>query len=155
MIPSVIEAHLRQHHAGFQHHHHLAASTAQDLAAAEHVSGYRVAKPVILRIGGDPAIAVVSAAERVRVAALEEAMGKPVELVAEDEFAPWFEPCERGAEPPLAMFGLPILVDAQLAQEPRVVMPCGTHEDAVVVDVPRWLECEHVQAMPDLGAPLH
>lgn len=155
MIPSAIEAHLRQHHPGYQHHQHSNAPTAQDLAAAEHVSGYRVAKPVIVRIGDKAAIAVVSAAQRVRLGALEEALGSGVELVAEDEFAPWFAPCERGAEPALAMFGLPILVDAHLARERRVVMPAGTHEDAVVLDVDRWIECEHVQMVPDLAAPPH
>jgi Ala-tRNA(Pro) deacylase len=155
MIPSVIETHLQQHHPGFEHHQHAVAGSAQDLAAAEHVSGYRVAKPVIVKIGGKPAMVVVSAAHNVRLGAIEEAMGAEVQLVPEQEFAAWFTPCERGAEPALAMFGLPILVDAHLASERKIVMPAGTHEDAVVIDVPRWLECEKVQTIPDLAAPLH
>lgn len=154
MIPVAIQEHLRQHHPGFEHHPHASAATAQDLAAAEHVTGHRVAKPVVVRIGDAPALAVVSAAERVRLSALEEALGRPVELVPEGEFAAWFTPCESGAEPPLAMFGLPIFVDAELAGARRLLMPAGTHQDAVVVDVDRWLECEQVQTMPDLGAPM-
>jgi Ala-tRNA(Pro) deacylase len=155
MIPSTIQEHLTQHHPGYEHHHHQLAGSAQELAAAEHVTGYRVAKPVIVRVRGQAAIAVVSAAQRVRLGALEEAMGAPVELVPEDEFARWFGPCERGAEPALAMFGLPILVDAHLAGERKIVMPAGTHEDAVVLDVERWLACERAQTVPDLGAPIH
>jgi Ala-tRNA(Pro) deacylase len=120
----------------------------------EHVSGYRVAKPVVVRIDGDPVIVVVAAAEHVRLGALEEATGRRVELVPEWEFVGWFPACELGAEPPLAMFGLPILVDGTLARADRILMPAGTHEDAVVIDTARWLECEHVQTIPDLGAPL-
>jgi Ala-tRNA(Pro) deacylase len=155
MIPSAIESHLREHHPGFEHHPHRSSATAQELAAAEHVTGYRVAKPVVVRSGDRAAIAVVSAAQRVRLPALERAMGAPVELVGEAEFAGWFKPCEPGAEPALALFGLPILVDAHLAREERIVMPAGTHEDAVVLDVERWLACERAQTVPELGAPLH
>lgn len=155
MIPALIEAHLQQHHLGYVLHHHRPASTAQDLAAAEHVTGHCVAKPVVLRMGEQPAIAVVSAAQRVRLSALEEATGLPVELVPESEFAEWFAPCENGAEPPLSVFGLPILVDARIAGEERLLMPGGTHEDSIVVDTGEWMRCEAVQTIPDLGAPMH
>jgi Ala-tRNA(Pro) deacylase len=155
MIPATVEAHLRECHAGFEHHLHRTALTAQQLAAAEHVSGRDVAKPVILRIGGVAAIAVVSAAQCVDLSALEEATGKPVHLVPEWEFVEWFPSCEMGAEPPLAIFGLPILADATLALADRLVLPAGTHDDAVVVDTCRWLECEDVQTLPGLGTRLH
>jgi Ala-tRNA(Pro) deacylase len=155
MIPVVIEAHLRECHEGFTHHLHRTALTAQELAAVEHVSGYHVAKPVIVRIGGDPAIAVVSAAHRVDLGALEEASGSRVDLVPEWEFVEWFPACEMGAEPPLAMFGLPIIADLTLALADKLVLPAGTHDDAVVVDTDRWMECENVQAISGLGTPLH
>jgi Ala-tRNA(Pro) deacylase len=155
MIPAPVEAHLRECHAGFEHHPHRSAVSAQELAQVEHVSGFRVAKPVVVRIDGDPAIVVVSAAEHVRFGALEETTGRRVELVPEWELAALFPACELGAEPPLALFGLPILVDETLARAERILMPAGTHEDAVVVDTARWLQCEHVYTVPGLGAPLH
>jgi Ala-tRNA(Pro) deacylase len=155
MIPAVIEAHLRQCHPGFEHHLHRTALTAQERAAAEHVSGYRVAKPVIVRIGGDPAIAVVSAAQHVDLGALEKASGSRVDLVPEWEFVEWFPPCEMGAEPPLAMFGLPIVADLALALSDKIVLPAGTYDDAVVVDTDRWIDCENVQAIVGLGTQLH
>ena len=67
----------------------------------------------------------------------------------------WFPFCELGAEPPLALFGLPIVIDAALANEERIVFPAGAHGDAVEVDTSEWLECENVQTLPGLGAPLH
>jgi prolyl-tRNA editing enzyme YbaK/EbsC (Cys-tRNA(Pro) deacylase) len=151
MIPSIVEKHLQRNYQGFEHHVHLAAMTASELAAAEHVAGRRVAKPVVIRIAGGLALAVVSAAERVNLSALEEATGLSVELVSEDEFAKLFEPCERGSEPPLAIFGAPIFMDTKLEQEPKVLMPAGTHRDAVVLDTYRWMICEHAQPVANLG----
>jgi Ala-tRNA(Pro) deacylase len=151
MIPPTIEAHLRSHHGGYEHHRHARAVTAQELAAAEHVSGHRVAKAVVVSLDGLIAFAVVAATDRVSLAALEEATGRPAELVAESEFTPRFEPCEAGAEPPLAMFGVPIFVDEVLLQERKLVMPAGTHEDAIVLDTGEWMRCEGVTPIAGLG----
>jgi Ala-tRNA(Pro) deacylase len=155
MIPSNIEEHLRQKHQGFEHHVHRAAMTAQDLAAREHVSGHRVAKPVVVKLDGNLALAVVAASERLNLAALEEATGLRVELVSEQEFAPLFEPCERGAEPPLALFGVPIFMDARLEQEKTLLMPAGSHQDAVVLDTHQWMACEKAQPVANLGVLSH
>ncbi len=151
MIPTMVEAHLRQKHQGYEHHVHAPAMTAQELAAAEHVSGRRVAKAVILRLDGQLAIAVVGAAEKLNLGAVEEATGMIAELVPEPEFAARFVPCEAGAEPPFALFGLPIFMDEKLERERTLVMPAGTHEDAVLLDTHQWMTCERVQPVANLG----
>lgn len=151
MIPAMIETHLRAHHGGYEHHRHASAVTAQELAAAEHVSGYFVAKPVVVMLGGELALAVVSAADRVSLGVLEEATGSEAELVPEIEFAGRFEPCDAGAEPALAVFGVPILADEKLLQAARIVMPAGTHEDSIVLDTQEWIRCEKVQPIANLG----
>jgi Ala-tRNA(Pro) deacylase len=151
MIPTVIEAHLRENHRGFEHHQHSTAMTAQDLAAADHVTGYQVAKPVVVRLGGRLVLAVVSAAERVSLGMLEEATGERAELVPEGEFAAHFAPCEAGAEPPLAVFGLPIFADEKFLRSDRILMQAGTHEDSVVLDTHAWILRERVQPVANLG----
>lgn len=151
MIPAMIELHLRERHPQFEHHPHRIAMTAQELAAADHVTGYRVAKPVVVKLDGRPAIAVVAATDRVSLGTLEEATATTVELVPETEFASMFQPCEAGAEPPLSVFGVPIFVDERLLHERRLLMPAGTHEDAVLLDTHEWLRCEHVQPIANLG----
>jgi Ala-tRNA(Pro) deacylase len=151
MIPTMIEAHLRQKHQGFEHHVHPAVMSAQALAAAEHVAGRRVAKPVVIRMAGKLALAVVAASERLNLAALEEATGQSAELVEETEFARQFEPCERGSEPPLALFGCPIFMDSKLEQERTLLMPAGTHRDAVLLDTHEWMACERAQPVLNLG----
>jgi len=151
MIPALIEAHLRERHPVYQHHVHAAAETARGLAAAEHAIGERVAKSVVLKSNGKLAIAVVAATERLDVDVLERASASHVELVPEREFSERFRPCDVGAEPPLAMFGVPIFVDDKLMRQPTVVMPGGTHEDAIVLDTSEWARCEGVRAIANLG----
>ena len=152
MIPNTIEAHLRTHHDGFEHLVHESAMTAQDLAAADHVTGYHVAKPVVVKLGGQLALAVVSATDRGALGVREEATGAQAELVPEAEFAGRFAPCDAGAEPPLAVFGLPIFADEKLLHAEKVLMQAGTHEDSVVVDTHGWMQCEKVQPVANLGA---
>ncbi len=151
MIPATIEAHLKESHQGFEHRTHATAMTAQELAANEHVTGYRVAKPVVLKLDGKLAMAVVAATDRVSLAALEEATGATAELAPEGEFAAKFQPCEPGAEPPLAMFGVQIFADERFLHEKRLLMPAGTHEDAVLLDTHEWMRCERVQPIANLG----
>jgi len=154
MIPSTIETHLQEHHPGYEHHRHRTATSAQALAHAEHRTGYHVAKPVAVRVGGRRAIAVVSAPHRVRLGVLEEATGSPVELVPEFEMWGWFLPCDVGAEPPLGVFGLPIFVDAELLTVKKILMPGGTYQDSIVLDTDDWIRCEKVQEIPNLGGPV-
>lgn len=151
MIPAIVESHLRARYRSFEHHIHRSAETAQELAAAEHSSGHRVAKVVVLDIGGELAMAVVAATDRVNMVPLEEASGSAAELVPEAVFSPRFAPCETGAEPPLTIFGVPIFVDDKLLREREIAMPAGTHEDAIVLDTREWLWNEHVQPITNLG----
>lgn len=155
MIPTTIETHLREHHGNFKHTTHRWAVTAQELAAVEHVKGKKVAKPVVIRVGGKLAMAVVSAPHKVNLGVLEEAMGANADLVPEAEFKGRFAPCEPGAEPPLALFGLPIFVDEELMLEPTLVMQAGTHEDAIELTTGDWIKCEGVQPVAGLGMAVH
>jgi Ala-tRNA(Pro) deacylase len=152
MIPAPIEKYMKDRHLSFQHHRHLRVVPAQQLAATEHVSGSRVAKPVVVSLDGWLAIAVVSAVHRVDLEALARGVGAhDANLVPEAVFAERFAPCEPGAEPPLYMFGLPVYVDTELAREPFLVMRGGTHEDAISVDTRAWMKSEHVRPIPGLG----
>ena len=152
MIPQRIDRYLKDHHLPYEHTTHVRAVAAQRLAAAEHVSGDHVAKPVVVSIDGGLALAVVTATEKVDLEALRRATrAERVEIVPETSFEGRFEPCEIGAEPPLGLFGLPIYVDADLAREPWMVMRGGTHEDAIRVSTAEWLRAEHVVPVERLG----
>jgi Ala-tRNA(Pro) deacylase len=153
MIPAPIEKYLADHHLSFAHHVHPRAVAAQKLAAAEHVSGYRVAKPVVVNLDGWLAIAVVPAHRRVDLESLARATSSiDAELAPEPVFGQRFWPCEQGAEPPLAMFGIPIYVDEALSREPFLVMRAGTHEDTMLVATRDWMKSEGVRAIPSLAS---
>jgi Ala-tRNA(Pro) deacylase len=152
MIPERIERYLEDRHVPFVHTTHVRAVAAQRFAAAEHVPGDRIAKPVVVRVDGELAFAVVSASQKVDVEELARALGaRRVELVPEAEFEDRFSPCEVGAEPPLGLFGLPIYVDASLARMPKLVMRAGTHEDAIEVDTDEWMRAERAVPIERLG----
>lgn len=152
MIPEPIDRYLKTHHLAYEHSTHLRTVAAQRVAAAEHVSGDRIAKPVVVSIDGTLALAVVTATEKVDVDALRRATrAAQVEMVPEDVFQGRFAGCEVGAEPPLGLFGLPIYVDADLAREPWILMRGGTHEDAIRLSTAEWLRAEHVVPVERLG----
>jgi Ala-tRNA(Pro) deacylase len=155
MIPERVDRYLREHHPDCAHTTHLRAVAAQRLAAAEHVRGARVAKPVVVSLDGSLAMLVVGADRKVDLAALRRVTSaSSIELVPEAAFAARFEPCEAGAEPPLGLFGLPIYVDEALTREPWLVMRGGTHEDALRIRTDEWLREEHVTPVPQLGLPV-
>lgn len=152
MIPEPVGRYLEQQHLPYEHTSHARAVAAQRLAAAEHVTGERVAKPVVVSVDGVLALAVVTANEKVDVEALRRAAGATrVELVPESEFEGRFAPCEVGAEPALGLFGLPIFVDAELARQPWILMRGGTHEDALRLETAAWLRSEHATPVERLG----
>lgn len=152
MIPERIDQYLKQNHPGCEHTAHLRAVAAQRVAAAEHVSGERMAKTVVVSLDGELVLAVVAADRKVDLGALALATGAAhADLVPEADFAGRFEPCEAGAEPPLGMFGMPIYVDTALAREPWLVMRAGTHEDAIRMRTDEWLDVENARVVHGLG----
>ncbi len=152
MIPDRIDQYLREHHLPYVHSTHVRAISAQRFAAAEHVPGDRIAKPVVVSIDGKLALAVVSATQRVDTEELRRALGaKKVELAPETTFQERFAGCEVGAEPPLRLFGLQLYVDAALARARRIVMRGGTHEDAIELDTDAWLRSEGATPVERLG----
>ncbi len=135
MIPETIDRYLKQHHLAYEHMTHLRAVAAQRLAAAEHVAGARIAKPVVVDLD-----------------VLRRATGATrAELVPEQSFQNRFEPCEAGAEPAIGLFGLPMFVDDEVARQPWIVRRGGTHADAIRIDTAAWLREEHVKPVERLG----
>jgi Ala-tRNA(Pro) deacylase len=152
MIPAPIERYLQDHHVPFEPRAHPRAVTAERLAHAAHVPGAQVAKPVVVRADGKLILAVVAASQHLDAERLRRAVGaRQVVLAPEVSFTERFPACEAGAEPPLALYGLPIYVDARLSLEPRILMRAGTHEDAVMLCTDDWILSERARIVDDLG----
>ena len=92
---------LDRHSVHYEVHSHREAYTAQEVAAAMHVRGKDLAKPVMVKADGGFVMAVVPASLKVDFRKLKDVLKKKdVRLATEDEFKVLFPDCEPGAEPP-------------------------------------------------------
>jgi Ala-tRNA(Pro) deacylase len=137
MVAKKLHELLDEHDITYEHHTHERVVSAQRLAAAEHVSGWEVAKPVLLWISGELAMAVVPAAAEVDLDKCTELLGhNEVRLATEDEFVATFADSEPGAEPPFGnLYGVPVFVDQSLRTQQRIVCRDGTHTSSITIAV--------------------
>lgn len=113
---------------------HPTAYTAQEEAAASHISGYEWAKTVIYFTPDEEAImAVLPASFHVNASRLEKLVGEsPLKLAEESAFAGMYPNCEPGAMPPLGnIYGQRVFVDERLAEDEKIVFNAGNHTEAV------------------------
>ena len=112
---------------------HSRAYTAQEVAAAAHVSGKEMAKTVVTKIDGKPALVVLPAGEKVNLDQLRADTGAhDVALATELEFESLFPGCELGAMPPFGnLFGLDTYVTKSLAEDDEIAFNAGTHTELI------------------------
>jgi Ala-tRNA(Pro) deacylase len=117
--------------------YHPAAYTAQDLAAAEHVPGRSVVKPVVVEVDGKFVLCALPAPYKVDLGELKRQLDcQEVKLADENALANLFPECQLGAEPPIGrMFGIPTLIDESLLQDDRVTFQAGSHDAAVTMSL--------------------
>jgi Ala-tRNA(Pro) deacylase len=130
-----LHALLDEHEVAYEVEDHPRAVTAHRLAATEGISGYDIAKPVLLSISGQLAMVVVPGAEIVDLDRAGEVLGgNEVRLATEDEFVSVFEDCEPGAEPPFGnLYGIPTFLDEDLRARERIVCRDGSHTRTIAV----------------------
>ncbi len=147
-----VRRYLQEQNVGFEPMEHPRAVQAQSVARAEHESGWRVAKPVMLRLGGELAMAVVPAPVRVDLEKVKVALGRDdVELAGESDYALAFPDCELGAEPPFGnLYGLPVFVDRGLLADPYLVFRDGTHQGTLKIAMRDYLRLAHPSEL-DMG----
>ncbi len=114
--------------------------SAQGLAQAEHVSGHRVAKPVVVKGDLGYAMCVIPACSRVDLERIADVLQEfNVRLASEAEMAELFPHCELGAEPPIGtLFGMKTIVDVRLHECSSILMQAGSHTEAVQVGREDW-----------------
>jgi Ala-tRNA(Pro) deacylase len=128
-----LEQYLSEFRATYSTLTHAAAIRASDVAASAGIPCREMAKPVLVRIDGALAMAVVPAHERVDLARLRTAAdARKVVLATEDEFGARFPECEPGAMPPFGnLYGLALYVDRRLAQDHAICFNAGNHTDLI------------------------
>lgn len=131
---------LQERGISYEKHTHPATYTAQGLANAEHVSGYLVAKPVVVKNTTGFTMCVVPAPKHIDPTRVAEVLEDPnVRLATEAEMSTLFPDCELGAEPPIgSLFGLKTVMDTRLEEDEYLVMQAGTHHDAIKMRRADW-----------------
>jgi len=129
---------------------HEIAYTAQDTAAAAHVSGKELAKSVVVNVDGKFVLAILPAHLKVDLERLKEtAKARTVRLAHESEFATLFPGCDRGAMPPFGnLYGIDIFVDESLTRDNEIVFNACTHVDAIRMKYEDFARLAH----PRVGA---
>ena len=128
-----VHALLDEHGVEYEVHDHEWVVDANRLAEAEDVTGWDVAKPVLLAIGSELAMVVVPAAVHVDLEKAGEVLGHAeVRLATEDEFTERFPDCDPGAEPPFGgLYGVPVFLDETLRARQRIVCRDGSHTQSL------------------------
>lgn len=131
-MPASLKTHLEKTHINYSMVPHVPARSSQYAAALLHIPGKEVAKTVVLRTGKRILLAVLPSSYHINLEKLAAAAGAPVELVGEQECNKLFPDCQPGAVPPFGeLYGLPVYVDAALAENPEIVFCAGTLSDGI------------------------
>ncbi|MHB0870159.1 MAG: aminoacyl-tRNA deacylase [Chloroflexota bacterium] len=142
-----LQEYLTSNGVGFEIEHHRLAYTAQQLAAAEHVSGKLVAKVVMAIANESPVMLVLPASSNVNLEKLKAELGaRELRLAKEEEFATVFPDCEVGAMPPFGnLYGVPVYIDRSLTRAPEMVFPAGSHTESMKIRVGDYEKLVHPQ----------
>jgi Ala-tRNA(Pro) deacylase len=167
MVSPTLREFLDDHRVPYRVLSHEERFTAQETAAAAHVSGRRIAKVVLLETSDGHApellLAAVPANEEVDLDRLGRAIGRPLGLARERDFERVCPDFDLGAAPPFgALTHLPIVVDSCLGRGGTIVFNGGTHTDLVEMawedftnlERPRIVECGRLPIPREPAAPL-
>jgi len=107
---------------------HAPTLSSMRTAQASHVPGRRLAKAVLVRKEAEYLLAVLAASRHLQLDALSARLNHDVELATEQEIGSFFGDCARGAVPPIgAAYGLEVIVDDSIAEEPDIYFEGGDH----------------------------
>jgi len=114
---------------------HPVAITAQEVAHAVRVTGYELAKVVVLHGSGGDLMAVLPAPYLVDVEALRDFSGDPaLVLESEESFARLFPDAEKGAMHPFGnLYGMAVWVDSSLERCGEIVFNACTHRETITM----------------------
>jgi Ala-tRNA(Pro) deacylase len=134
-IAESVRAFLDENGVEYERIHHQRDFTALETAAHTHTPGRQFAKAVVVRVGGKLALAVLPSHHVVDLERFAAGVGAEVEIAAEKEFAHLCPDCEEGAIPPFGnLYGVPVYVSPELAEQERITCVAGHHAEAIRLD---------------------
>lgn len=124
---------------------HRHTDTAYNSAAAAHVPAGQVCKAVVLQdADGEFLMAVLPAANRLRLEAINRFTGKHYQLATEEQLRGLFPDCETGAVPGMGnAYKMDMLLDDGLLEMSQVYVEAGDHENLIKFDREQFEEIMH------------
>ena len=133
-IAITLQEYLTIHNLDYEVIKHSRTKSTLETAEAAHIPGDQMAKTILLGDEDSYMLAVIPATHRLEIERLNQLFGRHLTLMPEDEVADAFADCEPGAVPPLrGPYGLDVVVDASLMQQPEVYFESGNHGELVHV----------------------
>jgi len=128
-----VKQYLKQQCVAFDVLPHPRSETALGTASMLAVPEENFAKAVLLKLDGRPVIAVVQASFEVNPIEVKKCLGAGfVEWADEGDLDEYFSDCETGAIPPFGShYGMPTVVDSQLAEDEYIVFNGNTPDEAI------------------------
>ena len=128
-----LKAFLDSHDVKYISINHSLAFTGLEIAKSAHIPTKVLAKTVIVKINGAPAMMVLPTAYQIDMENLSQALlGSAVELATEQEFFRLFPDCEVGAMPPFGnLYGMKVYVAERLTENDDIVFNAGTHSEVI------------------------
>jgi Ala-tRNA(Pro) deacylase len=130
-----VKEYLEEKRIPYTHCTHRLAYTAQEVAAAQHVPGQKMAKTIVVKADDQFVLVILPAVLKIDMKALRgELPFKHVELASEKEFGGLFPDCEVGAMVPFGnLYNLSVYVDRSLSADEEIVFNAGTHVDTIKI----------------------
>ena len=155
VTPPALQTFLDEMQVAYRVSHHPTAYTAQDLAMAEHVSGKKVIKPVIVRADEEFVMCALPACYKVDLEELRDQLQvRDIELCHEDKLRELFPDCEVGAAPPIGrLYGMTTLMDESLLRDDHVTFQAGTHNNSVTMSLAHYRRVAQPE-MAHFGRPV-
>jgi Ala-tRNA(Pro) deacylase len=131
-IAPTLRTYLASKHVDYDLVEHQATDSSERTAAESRIPADRLAKGVVLRTNEGYVVVVLPASCRLRHGDLRGAFGRDCTLASEHELDQLFPDCAHGAVPPLGeSYGLDVLVDDRLTEQPDVYLESGDHATLV------------------------
>ena len=120
---------------------HPHSSSSLNTAEAAHVSGKRLAKPVVLKDQQGYVMAIIPATSKARLGIISNMMNRQLGLASESDFAELFKDCEVGAVPVIGKaYGMEMIWDDELATAPEIYCESGDHETLIEMNCKQFRE---------------
>lgn len=149
-IAVTLQDYLESREIAYEVLEHRAAQSALKAAESAHVSGEKMAKPILL--GDDHAylLAVIPATHRLELDRLNQLMARHLELMDDDEMEVAFSDCDRGAIPAIGdAYGIDTVIDTALSHQDDVYFDSGDHKHLIHVSGDMFRQMtEHAHKFP-------